>query len=87
MGVTKYRSVADMPDPPMAASPLEGVASACALSELSAAFGPVIAMPRGVRKFRSIAEASAYREAWEDEAMRQRAAYFRELGKPERAGA
>ena len=85
VGVTKYRSVADMPDPPMASSPLAGVASACELSELSAAFGPVIAMPRGVRKFRSVAEASAFREAWEDEAMRQRAAYLREAGEPQRA--
>lgn len=81
MGVMKYRSVAEMPDPPMAASPLAGVSVACRMSELSAAFGPVAVPPRGVRKFRSIAEASAHREAWEDEAMRQRAAYLLEQGK------
>lgn len=84
MGVARYRSVADMPDPPMAASPLAGVAAACRMSELSAAFGPVSVPPRGVHKFRSIAEASAYREAWEDEAMRRRAAY---LSKARRATA
>lgn len=76
MGVAKFRSVADMPDPPVATSALAGVAAACAMSELSSAFGPPIVGPRGVRKFRSIAEASAYREAWEDNAMRQRAAYL-----------
>lgn len=78
MGVTKYRSVAEMPDPPAAASPLAGVASACRMSELSAAFGPVLVPPRGVRKFRSIDEAAAERRAWEDEAMRQRAAFLSE---------
>ena len=74
MGVAKFRSVTDMPEPPMATSPLAGVAAACALSELSSAFGRPIVGPRGVRKFRSVAEASAYREAWEDAAMRRRAA-------------
>ena len=85
MGVAKFRSIADMPEPPMATSPLAGVAAACELSELSSAFGPPIVGPRGVRKFRSIAEASAFREAWEDDAITQRAAYFRALGEPERA--
>ena len=74
MGVTKFRSVADMPDPPRATSALAGVASACDLSELSRAFGYDLAMPRGVRKFRSVAEASAFREAWENEGIRRRAA-------------
>lgn len=85
MGVTKYRSVADMPPPPRAISALAGVAAACALSELSGVFGPPIVAPRGVRKFRSIEEASAAREAWEGEAMRQRAAYFRGLREAEDA--
>ena len=74
MGVTKFRSVADMPEPPLARTALEGVAAACVLSELSAAFGPAIVAPRGVRKFRSVAEASAYRQDWEDAAMLRRAA-------------
>ena len=84
MGVAKYRSVSDMPDPPRAKSALAGVTSACELSELSSAFGRPIVGPRGVHKFRSIAEATAFREAWEGEAMRQRAA---ERLDAERAGA
>jgi len=73
MGVAKFRSVADMSEPPMATTPLAGVAAACALSELSSAFGDPIVGPRGVRKFRSVAEASDYRQAWEDAAMQGRA--------------
>lgn len=65
MTVRKYRSVAEMPPPPLARSALEGLASACALSQVSAAFGHRRSAPRGVRKFRSVQEADAHREAWE----------------------
>lgn len=72
MGVRKFHSIADMPDPPRAKSALAGVTAACELSELSRAFGYDLTRPRGVFKFRSVAEASADREAWEDAAIRRR---------------
>ena len=65
MPVRKYRRVEDMPSPPPAASPLEGLASACALAALCAALGPSGVAERGVRKFRSVEEADAHRQAWE----------------------
>ena len=74
MTLTRFRSVADMPDPPALRSPLESVAAACALSEMSRAFGHEPVSHRGVRKFRSVAEASDDREAREDAAVRDRAA-------------
>ena len=73
MGVSKFRSVAEMPDPPRATSALAGLAAACELSELSRAFGHDTTRPRGVFKFRSVADASEDREAWEDAVMRRRA--------------
>jgi hypothetical protein len=65
MPVRKYRRVEDMPPPPPSASAREGLASACALSELTAATGMTRRAPRGVRRFRSIEEAEAHRRSWE----------------------
>jgi hypothetical protein len=65
VAVRKYRRVEDMPDPPPAASAREGLASACALSELNAAIGTTHRAPRGVRRFRSVEEADAHRRSWE----------------------
>ena len=65
MPVRRYRDVAEMPGPPRAASALEGLAAACAASELSRAFGTMRRAPRGVRRFRSVEEADAHRRRWE----------------------
>jgi hypothetical protein len=65
MPVSRYRDIADVPEPPRARTALEGLAAACAASELSSAFGHTHRAPRGVRKFRSIEEADAHRRAWE----------------------
>jgi hypothetical protein len=65
MPVTRYRDVADVPEPPRARTALEGLAAACAASRLSSAFGHTHRAPRGVRKFRSIEEADAHRRGWE----------------------
>lgn len=65
MGVRKYRRVEDMPEPPPARTALEGLASACALSQLTAGLGMTRVAPRGVRRFRSIAELEAHRDDWE----------------------
>lgn len=72
MGVRRFRSVAEMPDHPApAATPLEGLRAACELSEASRAFGHDDAAPRGVRKFRSVADAWEARRQWEDAAVRR----------------
>ncbi len=65
MGIRKFRSVADMPGP----APLEPLAAgnlrlAFALSELARRLGRGSYEP-GVRKFRSVAEANAHRQARE----------------------
>ena len=65
MTLRRYRSAADMPPPTPAASPLEGLAAACALSKASRLFGHEIRAPRGLRRFRSVAQADAHRRAWE----------------------
>lgn len=65
MPVTRHRSVEDMPEPPRAGSALEGVAAACAASAISHAFGHTTRAPRGVRRFGSVEEADAHRQAWE----------------------
>jgi hypothetical protein len=65
MPVSRHRDVADIPEPPRADSALDGLAAACAASSLSRAFGHARRAPRGVRRFRSIEEAGAYRERWE----------------------
>lgn len=62
MGVQKFRSVEEMPDhPPRLRTPLEGLQSACELSEVSSRFGAPSRVLRGVRKFRSHDEAIDYR--------------------------
>lgn len=65
MPVRRYRDVADMPEPRRAASALEGLAAACAASELSRAFGVMRRAPRGVWRFRSVEDADAHRQRWE----------------------
>jgi hypothetical protein len=65
MPVRKFRSVADMPDPPRVRSARDGLAAACALSDVSRAFGHTARAPRGVRKFKSVQEADEHRRAWE----------------------
>lgn len=70
MAVRKFRSVEEMPEPPRAASALEGPTAACELAELAAAFGHRWRLPRGVRKFHSVEEADAARQAWEAQALR-----------------
>ncbi len=70
MPVTRYRAVGDMPGPPRAASPLEGLAAACAASTLSSAFGAARTAPRGVRRSTSVEEADADRARWEADRSR-----------------
>ncbi len=65
MPVTRYRDIADMPEPARAASALEGLAAACRASSQSRAFGHTRRAPRGVRRFRSVEEADAHRQRWE----------------------
>lgn len=65
MPVRRYRDVAEIPGPPRSASALEGLAAAYAASSLSRAFGTLRQAPRGVRRFRSVAEADAHRQRWE----------------------
>jgi hypothetical protein len=65
MGVRKYRRIEDVPSPPPARTPLEGIRAACELSELTAGIGRSPRAPRGVRRFRSIEEADAHRREWE----------------------
>jgi len=69
MPVRKFRSVEDLPGPPAARDALAGLAAACALSELSAAFGHRWSAPRGVRRFRSVEEADDDRQDREISAM------------------
>lgn len=61
----RYRSVEELPEPPPARSPLDGLAAACRLSELSLLFGRGDVAPRGIRRFRSVEEADRHRDAWE----------------------
>jgi len=63
--VRRYRDVADMPEPRRFESALEGLAAACAASEVARAFGTTRIAPRGVYRFRSVEEADAYRQRWE----------------------
>ena len=65
MPVTRHRDVSDMPGPRRAASALEGIAAACAASELAVSIGVRRVAPRGVRRFRSVEEADAHRSAGE----------------------
>lgn len=73
--MTRFRSVSEMPAyPPRAATPLDGLRAACALSRVSSMFGHDAVPPRGVRKFRSVAQAGEHRRAWEEAVMRRAAA-------------
>lgn len=76
MGVRKFRSVEDMP-PPAPRSPLDpdNLREAFALMELARRLSRFSFVP-GVRKFRSVEEAGAHRNAWE-------AAEARKLRAPE----
>lgn len=65
MPVAKHRRVEDLPPPRRAPGALEGLRSACDLSALCAALGPSRRAPRGVRRFRSVAEADGHRRWWE----------------------
>jgi len=65
MGVRKFRSVEELPEPVPASSVLRSLTSACSLGSLSAAFGNRNRAPRGVHKFRSIQDADAHRVLWE----------------------
>jgi len=70
VGVRRFRSVDEMPDhPPPARTPLDGLRSACELSAISTIFGRSVTAPRGVRRFRSVAEAAEDRRAREDAAL------------------
>jgi hypothetical protein len=65
MPVRRYHDVAEMPEPRRSVSALDGLAAACAASELSRAFGTTRSAPRGVHRFRSVEEADAFRQRWE----------------------
>lgn len=65
MPMRRYRDVSEMPEPRRFDSALEGLAAACAASALSRAFGTTRIAPRGVRRFRSVEEADAFRRRWE----------------------
>lgn len=70
MPVRLCRSVAEMPPiPPLPPLSAEAVQAACELSELARRLHPVWLEP-GVRKFRSVEDASAHRERWEREHLR-----------------
>lgn len=64
MGVRKYRSVEQMPTPPPL-PPLraENFRLACNLMELAEKLSPITREP-GIRKFRSVEEASRFRSDW-----------------------
>lgn len=72
MPVAKHRRIGDLPPPRLAATALDGLRSACELAALCRALGPGRGMPRGVRRFRSAAEADAHRRAWEEATLRER---------------
>jgi hypothetical protein len=72
MPMRKYRSIDDVPD--AALRPRHDPANlriACELSLTAMRLAPRC-VPPGVRRFRSIAEASAAREAWEKSATIRR---------------
>lgn len=72
MPVKKYRSVEDMPDTrPLRPLDPENLRIACELSELTYALHPWNFEP-GVRKFRSVEEASRHRQLWEKRQIRRR---------------
>ncbi len=71
MPVRKYRSVEDMPGArPLRPLDPENLRIACELSELAYALHPWSFEP-GVRKFRSVEEASLHRQTWEKRQVRK----------------
>jgi hypothetical protein len=66
MPVRKFRSVEQMPPPAVFGEPLDpaNLRLACELSSTALRFAPR-RFPSGVHRYRSIADASARREAWE----------------------
>lgn len=71
MPVKKYRSVMEMPEvAPREPHDPENLRIACELSELAYALNPWRFEP-GVRKFRSIEEASRHRQEWERRQVRK----------------
>lgn len=70
MPVKKYRSVADMPGPPLR-QPLDAdnLRIACELSETARAFHPRV-LAAGVKKFRSARESQQHREQQERHELR-----------------
>ena len=72
MPVRKYRSVEEMPGArPLRPLDPDNLRIACELSELAYALHPWHFEP-GVRKFRSIEEASHHRWEWEKQQVRKR---------------
>ena len=65
MPVTRHRGVEEVPEPERAGSALQRLATACAASSLSEAFRHTRPAPRGVRRFGSVEEDDAHRQAWE----------------------
>jgi hypothetical protein len=70
VGISRYRSVEQMPAPPVAETPEAGVIAACEQSRVAAQLGRTAVLPRGVRRFRSVQEADADRRDREIAAMR-----------------
>lgn len=65
MSIRKFHSVEDMPEPRRSADARDGIAAACALSEMRQAIGISSAAPRGVYKFASVDAADTFRQSWE----------------------
>lgn len=70
MPIGRYRGVDEMPPPPLAETPAAGVMAACAQSRMATQLGRSPALPRGVRRFRSVEAADADRREREIAAMR-----------------
>ena len=82
MPVRKFRSIEEMPDaapaPPLSA---ENLSTVLDLSELARGLHPWY-LPPGVRKFRSVAEAHAWRDEWERDDIRRRDGKARRVTEP-----
>lgn len=84
MTIRKFRSVDELPEAAPAADALAGLASACALSQISAAFGHSWRLPRGVQRFSSVEQADMARRAHEETAVRK--AHGIQIQKTEESG-
>lgn len=71
MSIRKFHSVEDMPEPRRSANAREGIAAACALSEMCRGIGSTSIAPRGVYKFASVEAADMFRQSWELPARRR----------------